>query len=216
MIGRQMALEERFDWQRTQYADPRSPGRFGAHARGAINCSDEAAHQAAMVTLCGWFARCASPGPLIQDVEEKLQKTPENELYPEQLTTQALGLDAAEESALRKLEKIKSEKLNLQHRNGKGKGKSGGDSTPSTTASIVAKKTPKGTCHGLRAAANRRSGSHRREGVARGALVSHDLPKGITDDALCLHEADASVSYMTKSFNVRAKRPHHCGSKGGS
>ena len=77
--------------------------------------------------------------------------------------------------------------------------------------------TQEGTCHGLRAAGDRRSGSHRREGVARGALVSHDLPKGITDDALCLHEADTSVSYMTHQIvNARAKRPHHCGSKGGA
>lgn len=171
-IGRQMAMEAasakskidlgRFDWERVQYADPRDPRavrgpckghhQLAGFGRGSPSGSNGhalwltcRACQLRVMYVPTWGSKGTfrSPGPLIKDVEEKLQTTPENELHPEQLSTQALGLDAAEMSALRKLEKIKTEKATLQHRKGKGKGKMEGDATPSTVASSGVKKTQK-------------------------------------------------------------------------
>ena len=51
-----------------------------------------------------------SAGPLGRDVSNKLANTPTNEITPAQLETQAIGLDAAEVSAMKKLENIRKEK----------------------------------------------------------------------------------------------------------
>ena len=56
-----------------------------------------------------------------------------------------------------------------------------------------------------RAAGGQHGGLELGEGVARSSIVSHDLPRDILDDALCLHESDTSASYVTKSLMPEQK-----------
>ena len=58
----------------------------------------------------GAKATYRSAGPLSSDVKSKLNEMTDGEVTQNQLTTQALGLDAAEASALKKVEEIRRQK----------------------------------------------------------------------------------------------------------
>ena len=54
-----------------------------------------------------------SAGPLAQDVEDKLKKKDPNDIHPSELKTKTLGLEAAEQSAMKQLEHIQKQKATL-------------------------------------------------------------------------------------------------------
>lgn len=55
-----------------------------------------------------------SAGPLSSDTNKKTKDSKEGDFAPEQLKTKAIALDAAEESALRKLEQVRKQRQNMQ------------------------------------------------------------------------------------------------------
>lgn len=169
-IARQMAMEnqtkkkaldmDKFDWGRTQYADPRDPRCLEGKCRGRHTIakfykgspSGQNGHalwlscQECMLRVMytpRWGAKGTyrSPGPLLPDIQEKLNKTEANDLHPEELGTKALGLEAAENSALRQLEKIKSEKERVAK--AKAKAKTGyASTTEAVTKKLVKREHP--------------------------------------------------------------------------
>jgi len=169
-IARQMAMEnqtkkkaldmDKFDWGRTQYADPRDLRCLEGKCRGRYTIakfykgspSGQNGHalwlscQECMLRVMytpRWGAKGTyrSPGPLLPDIQEKLNKTEANDLHPEELGTKALGLEAAENSALRQLEKIKSEKERVAK--AKAKAKTGyASTTEAVTKKLVKREHP--------------------------------------------------------------------------
>ena len=145
-IGKQMVAEisgkkskldlTRFDWSRCQgcdLRDSRSAGEpcMGRHqlapfARGSLSGSNGHALWM-MCSRCAlrlmyvptWAAKGCyrSPGPLMADVKDKLETTPN--ATAEELRTKSISLDGAEASALRKLEAIQKEKIKVKEATGK-------------------------------------------------------------------------------------------------
>lgn len=123
---------ENLDWERVQWADPRDPRTtsdpckghhviepFGKGSKSGVNghalwlsCA-QCRLRLAYVPKVGAPATSRSAGPLATDVQETLGKMPPNEMDPRKLSTQAIGLDAAEQSTLKHLEKIQAKKKAL-------------------------------------------------------------------------------------------------------
>lgn len=144
----------RFDWTRTGYANPRDPRCLGGQCRGNhevetfgrgsssgqnghalwLSCRD-CKLRVLYVPRWGATGSYRSAGPLPQDVEDKLKRTDPNDLHPAEMKTKALGLEAAEQSALKQLEMIKQKKAVLAK--GKSKGKPEGTTATSSTEKMV-------------------------------------------------------------------------------
>lgn len=77
----------------------------------------------------GAKATSRSAGPLGQDVKEKIADAMGGYITPNQLQTKAVGLEAAEKSALRLVEKIQKERQQLAEKEA-SKEKTGGTPTP--------------------------------------------------------------------------------------
>ena len=131
---------ERFDWERTIYADPRDPrttqgvcrghhtlAKFyrgsssGTNAFGLWLCCQKCMLRVMYTPTWGSKATSRAAGPLPADVKEKLNKHPENDVHPQELETRALALEAAEASTRRHLEKLQKEKASLATKKAEGK-----------------------------------------------------------------------------------------------
>lgn len=118
----------KFDWARAQAAGPRDertmkgpcagvhvPERFGRGSQSGVSghavwivCSQ---CKLRLLYAPTWGAEAVyrSAGPLAADVKKKLGHSP-NDIHPSQLETKTLALEAAENSALQRLEGIRKEK----------------------------------------------------------------------------------------------------------
>lgn len=151
----------KLDWDRVQWADPRDPRatsnpcnghhviqKFGKGSRSGVNghalwlsCS-QCQLRLAYVPKVGAPATFRSPGPVAADVKSTLEKIPPNEMDPRKLTTTAIGLEAAEQSTLKRLEKIQQKKKELFKKSeNKQETNMDGVLTPDT----MAKKSARGT-----------------------------------------------------------------------
>ena len=144
----------KFDWGRTEFANPRDPRCLQGKCKGKhviepfFRGSSSGQNGHAMWLSCQqcklrvlytprWGAKACfrSAGPLPNDVQEKINKTPENEWDPLELGTKALALEAAEGSALKQLTKIQQERAAVA----KAKAKA----TPQSHTENVTKKQAK-------------------------------------------------------------------------
>ncbi|CAK9044628.1 Integrase catalytic domain-containing protein [Durusdinium trenchii] len=159
----------KYDWGRVEFTNPRDPravkgpceGHHSVQPFGRGSLSGMNGHGvwltcewcALRVLYCPTYGAKAthrSAGPLSSDVKSKLNEMTDGEVTQNQLTTQALGLDAAEASALKKVEEIRRQKeQNLQKKGkgaSKGKTKTQSPSTPTEpghTSAIPPKKEVK-------------------------------------------------------------------------
>ena len=121
---------DKYDWSRVTYADPRDPRCTEGDCKGSHQVEKFARGSLSGVNRHGLWLTCSqcrlrilycptvgakatfrSAGPLPKDVSEKLKEKAEGkEVHPDELRTQALGLAAAESSALSRLEEIRKEK----------------------------------------------------------------------------------------------------------
>jgi hypothetical protein len=119
----------KYDWCRVEFADgrderalkgpcqgshvPQGFGRgsySGANRHGLWLTCEKCQLRLLYVPTHGAKAIYRSAGPLGQDVAHRLQKSTDSGLSSHQLVTKQLGLDAAEDSALRRVEQIRQEK----------------------------------------------------------------------------------------------------------
>lgn len=129
----------KFDWSRVQYSDLRderttkgpcqghhSVEKFGrgslsgSNGHGIWLCCSRCRLRVLYAPTWGAKATYRQSGPLDKDVKKKLQQHPENDVMPHQLETYTLGLDAAEASALKKVEAIRKQKAEKGKAKGKG------------------------------------------------------------------------------------------------
>lgn len=145
----------RFDWSRVEFANPRdirAVGRpceghhevqaFGRGSQSGINghamwlCCSKCALRLLYCPTIGSKGSYRSAGPLSQDVKTKVENAMDNSLTASQLNTHVLALEAAESSALRKVEQIRKQK------EAKGMGKSYVTEKPVQTPAAKAMMPP--------------------------------------------------------------------------
>ena len=142
----------KFDWARVEFSDPRDHravkgpceghhqvapfgrgSRSGSNGHGVWLVCQECHLRVMYCPTHGAKGAYRSAGPLGADVKEKILTTPANELLPSQLETHALALEAAEKSAMRKVEEIRRQK----QAKGRGKSKTQMSETVDLEASVV-------------------------------------------------------------------------------
>ena len=149
-----------YDWDRAEFADPRDPRCTsipceGAHqlegfGKGSLTgcnkhglwlvCS-QCRLRVLYVPTTGAKAIYRSSGPLASDVKTKVVEMAQGkDVNPNDLRTQALGLDAAEQSTIRRLKQIQDEKAKVKGKTGPTTASKG---AMATSSEVIPKKTPK-------------------------------------------------------------------------
>ncbi|CAK9073030.1 Retrovirus-related Pol polyprotein from transposon TNT 1-94 [Durusdinium trenchii] len=149
----------KYDWTRAQFSELRDPRtttgvcqghhRVEPFSRGSLSgCNGHALWltcaecRLRLLYVPRWGAKAAfrSAGPLVEDVKAKLQKDPKPD--PNELKTQELVLEAAEESAMRRLKDIQTQRAKTKAKAKSGYPAAKGTETV-TTEPAIPKKNPK-------------------------------------------------------------------------